>query len=78
MAAVLLDLKKDWRLGVLMTDRDLSDKKVAELLAELGRARHFKTVQRWRTSPTRPNMDVADFEALCEILGCSPEELWSK
>jgi|GEM_PF-5425063 DNA-binding Xre family transcriptional regulator len=79
MQIVTIALMSEWRLSLLMHDRGLKDEDVAERLGEItGKYRHPKTIARWRLAETKPKIDVDDFDALCQVLNCSRNELWSK
>ena len=79
MPVVTLDLRSKWRLDLLMRDRGLKDEDVARTLAEkTGKQKHPKTIARWRLSKNKPTIDFEEFNALCSVLCCSSEELWSK
>lgn len=79
MQQVTLKLMSDWRLGLLMHDRGLKDEKVAECLKQItGKSRHPKTIARWRLAEDKPKIDIEDFDALCQVLRCNRDELWSR
>lgn len=79
MQVVTLKLMSEWRLSLLMHDRGLKDEDVAERLKEItGKSRHPKTIARWRLANSKPKIDIEDFDALCQLLRCTRDELWSK
>jgi DNA-binding Xre family transcriptional regulator len=79
MQQVTLKLMSEWRLSLLMHDRGLKDDDVAARLKQItGKSKHPKTIARWRLADEKPRIDIEDFDALCQILKCNHDELWSR
>jgi len=65
-----------WLLRQIMADRKLTNEQVASRLSEITkRNRHWTTMSRWKQYDVMPKIDGIDLDGLCEVLGCSRDEL---